>query len=179
MLGLFKRISLLALAAGFVSSANASILIEPYLGYHTGKSKQTTTEDFSGMTYGARLGYQQLGFMLGLDYMTGKWTEKGTPNVDLTPSSLGAFVGYNFPVMLRVYGVYGFQNSVKAEAGGTSSKLEGSPALKLGVGFTALPLVSINLEYMTATYDKSDGHTLNPNMTSTAYGLTVSLPFTF
>lgn len=178
MFSLVKRLSFLMVTVGFVSSAHADLLIEPYLGYHLGSYKSgSTTTDQSGVSFGARLGYQQLGFMAGLDYMTGKWTDKDTPKNDVTPSNLGLFVGYNFPVMLRAYGVYGIANSTKVESSGSSTKLEGSPQIKIGVGFTALPIVSINLEYMSATFDKANGNTFTPNITSSMYGVTVSAPF--
>jgi hypothetical protein len=179
-MSLLKKLSLLAIATGFLSSANASVLLEPYVGYQTGKTKNSgISTDFSGLDYGARVGWQQMGFMLGLDFMTGKMTDKAKPTSnDLTPQSLGVFVGYNFPVLLRVYGTYGFSNSVKLEHTGVSDKVEGTSLLKLGVGYNFLPLLSIALEYTTATYDKYNGTKMTNDTTSSAYGISVSVPFT-
>jgi hypothetical protein len=179
-MSLLKKLSLLAVAAGFVSSAHASLLLEPYVGYQMGKYKGSgSSTDYSGLDYGARAGWQQMGFMIGLDFMTGKMTDKAKPTSnDVTPQSFGVFVGYNFPVLLRVYGVYGFSNSMKFEQSGSSGKFEGSPQLKLGVGYNFLPLLSIALEYTTGTYDEFNGHKLSSDLTTSAYGLSVSVPFT-
>jgi hypothetical protein len=180
-MSLLKKLSLLAIATGFLSSANAGVLLEPYVGYQTGKTKNSgVSTDFSGLDYGARVGWQQMGFMLGLDFMTGKMTDKAkTPKSnDVTPQSFGVFVGYNFPVLLRVYGTYGFSNSVKLEQTGQSNKIEGSPLLKLGVGYNFLPLLSIALEYTTATYDEYNGTKMTNDTTSSAYGVSISVPFT-
>src|SRR3989344_6657241 len=106
-----KFVRVLILLSSFVSTAQADFLIEPYLGYHTGEREGggLTKSDVSGITYGARAGYKHmLGLMFGLDYMTGKWEDDATVKSDLTPSSLGVFVGFEFPILLRVYGVYGF-----------------------------------------------------------------------
>lgn len=180
-MSLLRKISLLAIAVGFMSGAHADLLLEPYVGYQTGKYKAGgTSTDFSGLDYGARVGWQQLGFMVGLDFMTGKMTDKDKPKSnDVTPESLGLFVGYNFPVLLRVYGVYGFNNSLKFEQSGSSGKFEGSPQVKLGLGYNFLPLLSIALEYTTGTYDEFNGHKLSSDLTTSAYGLSVSVPFTF
>jgi hypothetical protein len=179
-MSLLKKLSLLAIATGFLSSANASLLLEPYAGYQTGKYKNSTgSTDFSGLDYGARVGWQQMGFMAGLDFMSGKMTDKTKPKSnDVTPQSFGVFIGYNFPVLLRVYGTYGFSNSVKLEQTGVSDKLEGSPLLKIGVGYNFLPLLSIALEYTTATYDEANGQKLTTDVTTSAYGISVSVPFT-
>ncbi|MBX3022159.1 MAG: outer membrane beta-barrel protein [Bdellovibrionales bacterium] len=169
-----------ALAIGFAApKAQAAILLEPYLGYHTGKYDSGSREyDLSGLNFGARLGYQNLGLQLGLDYMTGAWTVKTDPSLDAEPSDLGLFVGYQFPVMMRVYGVYNLQSKNKAKSSAGSSTLEGS-GIKLGVGFTSLPLVAVNLEYRSSTYTKVDGNSLSKNAKDNTYGLTVSLPLTF
>jgi len=174
-----KTLTLLIVLSGFVSTANAGLLIEPYLGYHTGEVNDgSTKDDFSGMTYGARVGYQHaLGLMFGVDYMTGSWEQDSNPKADLTPAILGVFVGYDFPVLLRVYGVYSLSNEVKHKDTSGSSTMKGDGAIKLGVGFTGLPLVSINLEYLQASYDKSGSTTLTPAIKASGYGLTVSIPF--
>jgi hypothetical protein len=163
----------------FHSEARAGVLLEPYLGYHTGKDKAAgqADGDLSGVSFGGRVGYQKLGIMGGLDFMTGSWTEKISGlSADVTPTQLGAFAGYNFPAFLRVYAAYLFQNKAKVTFNGSSSTVEGN-GFKLGVGFTALPIVSINLEYATTTTNKRDGVTYSPEDKVDMYGLTVSFPF--
>lgn len=159
------------------SPAQADWLIEPYLGYHTGKLKVSSADsDANGVTYGGRLGFQSFtGLMLGADYMTGAWTAKTNPHQDMTPKELGVFVGYDFPVLMRVYATYFFDSKLDFDNG---SNLEGHD-MRLGVGFkTLIPLVTINLEYGFGNYDKSHGHSLSNEYKTNYYGLTVSLPLT-
>lgn len=180
-----KIVSGFIVIAGLVfgsTAAQAGFLLEPYLGYHLGKTKGTDGEkdDTKGTTFGGRIGYTTLGFMGGLDYMTGKWaTKDDTSENDVTPTDISLFVGYNFPVMVRAYLAYGI--SSKATLDSTPElELEGS-AIKLGLGITTLPVVSINLEYITQTYDKAKSGgsdaTLSSDIVSTMYGITISAPF--
>ena len=89
---MFNKISL-ALSAVILSlvvtapAARADLLIEPYLGYMAGSwSQSNTSTSMSGLDYGARLGYQSLGFMVGVDYMSGAMTDKTFKSWILTPS---------------------------------------------------------------------------------------------
>jgi hypothetical protein len=169
----------ITLAFIFMPTSNASILVEPYLGFDTGHwTAGTASSSMSGTTFGGRLGYQELGFMAGLDYMTGHWTDNATPSDTWTPSDLGLFVGFNFPVMLRVYGVYGISSRLSGSNSNGSNDIKGSD-LKLGVGFTMFPLISINVEYIAGTYTKDDSGTIKDNLSDKMLGVTVSLPLTF
>lgn len=173
-----KKIALVLVLILATPVAQADLLLEPYLGYYTGKSDDGTEETkFKGMGLGGRVGYQQLGFMVGGEYMTGKWSDNDDPQNDITPSILGVFVGYNFPVLLRVWGTYGLSVKSKVDDGTTTRDLKGD-ALKLGVGCTILPLVSVNFEYMTSTFDEMDGQALTTDIKQKTYGLSVSLPLT-
>lgn len=172
---ILSMFAVLALIAG--PMAHASILLEPYAGYYSGTGDNGTTEnDLKGMTYGARLGFQQLGLMAGFDFMGGNWTLDATPSQELIPTEAAFFVGYNFPMMVRVYGAYGFNASLKVKEVG--EKFEGS-SMKAGIGFTSLPLVSVNLEYSTATYNKFAGNDLSKDFTRSMYGLSLSIPLNF
>lgn len=182
-----RRFAAAALALGLVSLASAppaqaGLLVEPYLGYHTGKIKQSGNpdSDVKGMSFGGRLGYQQMGVMAGLDYMTGSWTtESSGYKFDVTPTQLGLFVGYSFPMMLRVYGVYSFQADGKIKNGALNyDQTQKGTGIKLGVGFTVMPLLSLNVEYLSATFTKDkNGNKLNPEVKNDLFGLTVSVPF--
>ena len=178
-------VKLSALLAAFAvvaaPTAQAGVLIEPYVGYYMGKSTQPGSEDtdIKGIGFGGRLGYKFLGLMGGIDYMTGMYDADSTPKVDATPTDLGVFVGYEFPIMLRAYLVYNFQNKLEMDST-TKVELEGKGGLKFGVGFTALPLVAINLEYMTAEFDEANGIDQTGNELETKfYGLNISIPFEF
>lgn len=171
------RLLLMFLAAGTLT-AQADILIEPYAGYYMGKySGGTNSYNANGSALGARLGYQSLGFMLGADYLTGAWTGDTSPKTNFKPSYIGAFVGYNFPILLRAYAEYDVvANDV------SSGQTNKGTAIKLGLGYTALPFLSINFEIINSTFTKTsiDGtdSTLSPNLTATMYGVSISLPFT-
>ena len=168
--------------------AHASLLLEPYLGYYTGSvtcCSPSLSRNQNGVAYGARVGYENLGFMIGLDAMTGNWSVAsggGQDSGSTTPTDLGIFVGYNFPVMVRIYGEYGFSAQNKYTIDGYSTTDKGTN-IKLGVGFTVYPMVSINLEYISDTYTKYSDSTSSgnnsPNITDAMYGLSISVPLTF
>src|SRR5438445_354458 len=103
-----KLIKLLSISTALILTlpAFADILLEPYAGYLFGKtSGGSTSNNMSGTEYGARVGYQSLGFMVGAEYMTGAMTVQSS---SVTPSNLGIFAGYDFPILMRAYGVYYF-----------------------------------------------------------------------
>jgi len=70
---------LVALTMGFSSHLQAALLIEPVVGFNLGTKYDLKYDAFpvfndsysggSGVSYGGRLGYQQLGLQLGLDYL--------------------------------------------------------------------------------------------------------------
>lgn len=177
-----KLVSTMVLVFSFTSlSAHADLLLEPYLGYHTGEWESgSTSKDMKGVTYGGRIGYQGMGLMVGADYMLGTWEDESNPKNDVKPADLGIFVGYNLP-LVRFYGVISpapLNPELKFKNGNSSTKYTGS-TMKFGVGFTALPMVSINVEYLMGTYDEADGQDLTTDLKTKMLGLTVSLPLTF
>lgn len=155
------------------SVSHAEFLIEPYLGYHIGKYDQgSADENASGVTFGGRLGFStMLGLQFGADYMGGEWSIDTDPDTDGTLSNIGVFVGYEFPILIRVFGSYFFDAELKDEG-----KLEGD-MIRLGVGLSPLPFIDVNLEYITATYDKFNGASLGTDAKMNMYGVTVSVPF--
>jgi len=172
-------------------NAHSSFLIEPSIGYILSGDleRRSTKADYSGLTYGARLGFDYLGFMGGVEYSLASYEyeytapedEKGTTQ-DIDASHLGVFLGYNLPVMFRVWGTYYFQNT--SELGGGSSngdELSGS-GLGLGLGYTGLPFLSLNLEYKKYSYDEyediSDGttETLSEEFETSEIIFSVSFP---
>jgi hypothetical protein len=155
------------------AESQASFLIEPYLGYHMGKFEVSgNKDDAKGTSYGGRLGFSQLGFQFGADYMGGNWDIDSSPKFKASASNLGVFVGYDFPILLRVYGSYFFDSKLK-----DSSTFEGN-MIRLGVGFSPIPLLDINLEYLMGKYDKLNGSSLPSEAKLNMLGVTVSIPFT-
>jgi Outer membrane protein beta-barrel domain len=177
MLRKLLTVSFLSLAC---ASAHAGIYLEPYLGYLSGTSTQQGSEDgkMKGVAFGARAGYSILGLAFGAEYATGQLKDDSTPENDLTPADAGVFVGYTFPILFRAYATYFPKSKWKSDDGTNSYDLEGK-AMKLGVGFTGLPLVVINLEYLTNEFNKFDGQDLTNKIEGKAYMLSVSLPLDF
>jgi hypothetical protein len=176
-----KLFAVCALIIGFSSVSHAGIMLEPYLGYEMG-----TTKDNDGKLDGTQLGLRlawtaPIMFWAGLDYTMGvsakfKPDASGAPDSDAKRSTLYAVAGVDFPILLRAWFGYGFKNELKLDD--YDQKLEGT-STKLGVGFTGLPFVSLNLEYLMEDYDKVNGNSLSTHSKNNAYVLSVSLPWEF
>lgn len=181
-----KNLKLTGLILGLAlmfNTASASLLIEPHLAYNlsgSGSGWNNHEYDYNGPQFGARLGYQGLGLMTGLDYTRSSYDQKDkslgvTVTESMTRNELGIFVGYNFPIMLRAWGTYYFTNTSENAAGAEYS----GNTKELGVGFTALPLLSINLMYRMVTFDEVNSISLNDDINISEISLGVSLPLTF
>ncbi len=182
--------SLIALIVMITQSvAHASLLLEPHLGYNisgsgdTGSGTSLVKYSYSGVQLGGRVGYQLLGLMTGVDYTRSSYTleAKGlssTTNTDLDRSEIGVFVGYNFPILLRAWGTYYFNNTSTYPNGNEAS----GNTTELGVGFTGLPFVSLNLMVRMASFDELKSGTttsaISPKQDFTEVVVGVSLPFT-
>lgn len=176
----------------FSGAANASLLIEPHVGYIVGGTSDFTSSGtnvalkWNGPDYGARLGGQWLGFQAGLDYSHSTFdlelaalgtTVKTAQKRDM----LGAFVGYKFPILLRAWATYFFSGKTTATETTTSSNsgdFTKGKGMELGVGFTGLPIVNLNLSYRTSTQDKDETGAMNPEIKTKEFLLSVSAPFT-
>ncbi len=172
----FKSLLLAAATVvGFCQAAQAGIHVEPFLGYSLSgdwKDGSTSTDYSGGPHLGARLGYGMMGFFIAGEYEQGSMTLDSSPEVDFDQTNMGLALGFEFPILLRVYGTYMF-NAKADEA--NSNKYEGT-GLKLGVGYTGLPFVAINFEMSTASYDELNGNTLNTKRETEYYTINVSLP---
>lgn len=168
----------------FYSSAYGGILIEPHWGYNlVGKvDGLSNTTKYNGNQYGARLGAQKFGLMGGLDYTHSTFTYKTVAPVesdDKSRDQLGVFVGYKFPILLRFWGEYNFFDKTKQSANGSnhaSGYYTKGHGTALGVGFTGLPFLSVNLEYKTSSYNDSSAGALNPKQSTREVVLGVSIP---
>jgi hypothetical protein len=184
---MLKNLKLMAVVLGALMLTNtsfASLLLEPHVGYNiSGSGTNNGLEvDYSGPQYGARVGYQNFGFMTGIDYTasSGEVDMKlaGVKTTqDFSTNDFGVFVGYNFPILIRVWGTYYFNNTMELK----SSNVEYSGNTKeLGVGFTALPFLSVNVMYRMVTHDEVKSSTGTASLSDYNYNeivLGVSLPF--
>lgn len=173
-----KYVYLLALLSLIQINAQASLLVDPYLGLNvSGSTKVGTLEnsyDNVPVSIGARVGFAQLGFSAGLDYQNTSSIKIENSANKYDATELGIFAGFDFPILVRAYVGYIFSADFKA----TGSNFDEGSGYKLGVGFTGLPFVSINLEYKALSYDKLNNATI-ATADHNAVLLAVSLPLKF
>jgi hypothetical protein len=178
-----KLLMAFALITGFASVSQAGLLLEPYLGYEMG-----TFKDPNGKMDGSQLGLRvawtaPIMFWAGLDYTMGlsgkfKGDDASNPDSNATRSTIYAVAGVDFPILLRAWVGYGFSNSMKLGSEYADSKFEGT-STKLGVSFTGLPFICLNLELVMDDYSKFAGYDLDTHAKNNAYVLSVSLPWEF
>lgn len=185
------NIKALVLAFGLIANvAHASLLVEPHLGFNisgsgdNGKTGSAKEEyDYSGAQYGLRVGYQNLGFMAGMDFTRSSYdqdyTTSGVTTVgEIGRNEWGIFAGYNLPILLRAWAAYYFSNTAKDSK--LNNEMSGSTT-ELGVGFTGLPFLSLNLMYRMVSYDdytNSAGAESSIDVTNHEFVLGVSIPLT-
>ncbi len=193
-MGTCKIVKKLGLVLGLVlltgvmapKTASAALLLEPHIGYNlSGSGDAGATEyDYNGPQLGARIGWQNLGLMVGMDFTHSSFdleaeSSAGKTKTDMTRNELGLFAGYNFPILVRAWGAYYFTNTMKG--GSPEVKYKGNTK-ELGVGFTGLPFLSINLMYRMVNHDEFESSagngSLNPDLDFNEIVLGVSLPFT-
>lgn len=185
---------LLSLVLGFSSYSQAALLVEPVVGYSFSKAEieeQTvgsTTIDGdsykgSGGSFGGRLGYQNLGFQLGIDYLRSSIDINDSDfDKNLSTSEWAGFVGFEFPVLIRVYAGYIFSATGESEINGEKIEFSKGSGMKAGVGFTGLPFVDINFEYRKGSFGEFDtlDETFDEESTRfEAFMIGLSLPLTF
>ncbi|WP_127717610.1 outer membrane beta-barrel protein [Halobacteriovorax sp. HLS] len=183
------------------TQSHAGFLVEPLIGYGFGSGEYArsgiTTRESSenGVQFGARLGYQMLGLMGGLEFRksSGSYSFDGPTSLNLanqtdadySGTEFGAFVGYNLPILLRAYIGYTFSTKWELDGnswrGGNGDELSGNTTT-LGVGFTGLPFVSLNLEYRMTSFDKwtdvsDNNNKITVDETNNQIVLGASIPF--
>lgn len=172
-----KIMVLFAIVMSFSSVSHAALLIEPYLGYEIGKIKNDDAK-LNGTQLGARFGYHSpVMFWAALDYtmgMSAKWEMDSGASSDAKRSTLYGVVGLDFPILLRGWVGVSLMDEMKLD----NDKLKGN-ATKVGFGFTGLPFVSLNFEYLTEKFTDANGATIDPTTENSAYMLSVSMPLEF
>ncbi len=176
---------LITLAFIFTSESKAALLLEPVVGYNIGsKFDFESGENYTGGTgtaFGGRVGYQNFGFQLGLDYLNSS-IDMDDADIDdnISLTEWAGFIGYEFPVLLRVYAGYIFSAAGSTESNGNDWDLIEGSGTKLGVGFTGLPFIDINVEYRAGSFDNYEinGTKQNKEVNYQSIMLGLSLPFT-
>lgn len=180
----YKKFKFTGLILGLllmVNTASASLLLEPHLGYNL--TATGDGESYNGAQYGMRVGYQQLGLMAGLDFTRSAYDREVTVNNakvtnDFERNEWGVFVGYNFPILVRAWAGYYFSNNTKNTD--SNYELTGNTT-ELGVGFTALPFLSVNLVYRMINLDEQElgnGTKSSIDQSNQEFLVGISLPLT-
>lgn len=174
----------------FLQSAQAALLIEPVLGYNMAANSkldvvgEPDSSGGKGIGYGGRLGYQNFGFQLGLDYLSNSidMNEDSLYDANFDSSEFGAFVGFEFPVFVRIYVGYIFSaNAETKTSSGDKWEFSKGSGYKVGLGFTTIPFIDINLEYRAVTYDEHETLAAKSKdaLDFSAVLLSLSVPLTF
>lgn len=175
-----RNLSLLLVLGSFliVNTANAGFLIDPYLG--TGQTKsvfdavggatsQDDDEDNTTVT-GARLGYSFLLLSAGIDYQMASVDGSNFTNTSV-------FVGVDLPILLRGWAEY-FVGSTTDDSD-FSDSFKFKDGYGIGLGFTGLPFVSINLEIQNLNYEWDGSTATGYDLATATTVLSVSLPLDF
>jgi hypothetical protein len=184
----FVQLCILILTVLFINPVSAGVLIEPLVGYSFGSIKgdqgSGKSESVTGPSFGGRLGYQNLGFQLGLDYLNSSYSVSNNDYSSLKTSEWGGFVGFEFPILLRVYAGYIFSatGATKYDTGAGGDvdlDFQKGSGTKFGIGFTGLPFVDINFEYRKSSYNeyKLAGTKYDDSTNFNAYMISLSFPF--
>ena len=156
----------------FPSLSFAGFLIEPYLGYGISGdgslklSGNGTDHDlnYHNFTFGGKLGAQGMGIMGGFDYGASSYKLKSVTSSNnyedsVEQDQIGVFFGYNFPVLVRLYASYYFAATLDGvDPPSASHQIDNrdeftGDGYALGIGFTGIPLFSLNLEFRKFNYD--------------------------
>lgn len=165
----------------FASNAFAGIVFDPYFG----SSSATAVVDgipagydnegsASGTTFGSRVGLSFSLLSAGIDY--------GVFNTDKTNATdMSAFVGLNLPFFFRFWAEYYISStgqSIYLDQYGGGADLEFKDGYSIGIGFTGLPLVSVNLEAVSKNYIVKDVPFLGDlDVAYADYIVSLSIPF--
>ncbi|MGZ3808652.1 MAG: outer membrane beta-barrel protein [Bacteriovorax sp.] len=174
-------------------SASANVLIEPHLGYNLSGGQKNynysgfnVTTKYTGPQYGARVGYSFHGLMAGGAYTHStfdlKATASGVTNTSKEKQDdLGIFIGYSAPVLLRAWATYYFSSKMTETEGPSKGDWNKGHTTELGIGFTPMPLVSLNLMYRMVSFDKQSVSgvetAMSPKYEPTELVLGMSIPF--
>lgn len=179
MKSIFKLVALVLVLV--TSTAQAGLLVEPIIGLNVNHKLEPKSDSYSGLggAYGGRLGFQNYGFQLGLDYLASSTDldDKDFKN-NFKSQDWAAFVGFEFPILVRVYAGYIFSATGDVNlTGGGKAKMTDGTGTKIGVGFTGLPFLDINVEYRRGSYDSVKvGGVKTGSADFSATMLSVSLP---
>lgn len=181
-----KLLIAMALTLGFTGVAHAGIMLEPYLGYEMGKTSDVVSINgkTDAVNLGLRLAYKTpVMLWLGLDGqfgVSGDYKPDSGSNASLKHNAYYGVVGIDLPILFRAWAGYGFSDQFKLDSP-YSGTMKGTN-FKLGVGFTGLPFISLNAEYIKGNLTKIEGGSYDGtslSATDESVMISVSLPLVF
>lgn len=181
---------ILVLLIAFSSVSMASTMIEPFIGttisgdFENNDCSSNCEDDVSGTFYGVRAAYKNLGFFGGVDVRLGTYKLDDADFEIDEEGRIALLIGYELPVMFKFWLTYALSNNLTAESSTDGSELEYSTSsdITLGVGYSPIPMLSLNLEYTMLNLDEnedSDGSTNDLDADINTILLSASVPFSF
>lgn len=181
-----KNLALLfvLVAMTFSSNAKAGFLLEPYMGMHFNSSYTDNDcvsdcdKSISGVAIGGRAGFQNLGFMFGVSGKRVSYDVEDSTDGDLATTTIGVFAGYDFPILLRVWGEYILSGTGAWNDSSTNQELNVASGTTLGIGYKIFPFISLNLEIGSLNFDEytSDSGDGTVDVDFNTYMLGISVP---
>ena len=162
------------------SQVFAGLHLEPYIGtgmYSTtidaaSASSYEASSD-SASTLGARVGASFLLLSAGIDYSMDTMSGGSRSNT-------AVFVGVDMPILIRGYAKYIINSEYKDDdIDDAGFDIAFDSGYALGLGFTGLPFISINLEVEKSKYVLEQSGFSDIDNDWVSYMLTVSLPLDF
>lgn len=183
---MFRFLSLLSFAVSltlFSSASHAGLYLEPYVAYVKGTGKLSAdfpapvnevslSEDMSGTAFGGKVGMSVPLIAFGVDYMATSLKLAGDYGGNFSGTHLGPFVQVALP-LIKVSASYFVSSNFKSGDDTIEAK-----TIKVGAGFTGLPFVSLNADYLMSTSSKYKGQEVdNFDFKHGAFMIGASLPF--
>jgi len=181
-----KNFLLLTVLIFTTSQAQASFLIEPFYGMALNGEVEDTNYDESydsGSTLGARFGYQNMGLQLGVDYRihSNEFEAANGTDVEYSHTGIYGFIGYEFPVLFRIYAGFLLSGEGSAEAGSVDVDYTDMSSTYFGISYTGLPFLAINFESVSYEHGteefSSSSSDADSDFGGTHYLLSLSVPF--
>ena len=179
----------------FSSFAQASSLVEPYMGPSiTGGGDLTIGSDktileFSTFKKGIRVGYEHLIAIFGVDYSFSSFhvTKNELDREEVSRSNFGLFAGVDIPLAFRAWMTWIMRSKLEGrvdQAIFAHDAMFRGQGQSIGVGFSPLPFVSFNIEYISVKYgdyqrNGVDVENYNDELNLHEIFLSISVPLNF
>jgi hypothetical protein len=169
---------------GFLQSlpAKAGVQIEPNVGYWSGSISQELNSDIAtkGIFYGAKLGLAGNQWKFGLDYLMGSGSgNQGGSTGPYDLSAYGPYLGFGISRRFQIYGTYFINVNAELQKEKNPNDFTGT-GYRIGIGgfgWGGLDFLSINVEYISRTYNEYNNIKLSNELEEKAIGVSISIPW--